>query len=234
MYQLASPIDLGLHSFIATSEGEKVDCPKYFRKKQKALARSQRAMARKKKGSNNRNKQRIKVAKIHADIANQRKDFLNKLSTKLVKENDVIYTETLKSANMMKNHKLAKSIGDASWFMFINMLSYKCDLYGKQLVKIGQFEKSTGVCNCGYKTKLKLEERKWKCPKCGQEHDRDVQAAIIIKQIGEGNPRIYDYGEIANTNEKSLASELVEVVIGQGLNVNDLAMTGETSSFRAG
>lgn len=183
-------IDFGLISFIATSDGDKIESPKFLRKKEKALARSQRNMARKAKGSKNRNKARIKVAKIHEKIANQRKDFLHKLSDKITNENDIICVEDLNIKGMMKMRSLAKSASDAGWGMFVNFLKYKSEWKGRDFRKIDRWEKTTGRCWCGYKTKLELQVRKWTCPECGSIHDRDIQAAKMIQILGLGLPEV--------------------------------------------
>ena len=180
-------IDLGIKDFAILSDGTKIENPKFLRIKEQRLKVLQKRLSRKQKGSNNRNKQRIKVAKLHEKITNERKDFLQKLTTKLVKESqfDTFCLENLNVSGMMRNHKLAKSIAEVSWYQFIEMLKYKCEWYGKNLVQIGQFEPSTKTCShCGYKnTELTLKDREWTCPVCNTHHDRDVNAAINIKNF---------------------------------------------------
>lgn len=180
-------IDLGIKDFAILSDGTKIENPKFLRTKEQRLKVLQKRLSRKQKGSNNRNKQRIKVAKLHEKITNERRNFLQKLTTKLVKESqfDTFCLENLNVSGMMRNHKLAKSIAEVSWYQFIEMLKYKCEWYGKNLVQIGQFEPSTKTCShCGYKnTELTLKDREWICPICNTYHDRDINAAINIKNF---------------------------------------------------
>lgn len=174
-------IDLGLKHFAVLSTGIKVDNPKFLRNSEQRLKVMQRRQSRKEKGSSNRIKERIKVARQHERIANQRKDFLHKLTSKLVAENQSIAIEDLAVSNMVKNHHLAKSISDASWSMFRRMLEYKCDWYGKNLLTIGRFEPSSKICSCGnINNKLTLADRTWTCEACKTTHDRDVLAANNI------------------------------------------------------
>lgn len=189
-------IDLGLSDFAILSTGEKIGNRHFLNRLSSKLAKEQkilsrRALVAKKEGrklsdSKNYQKQRIKVAKIHEKIANQRKDFLNKLSTNLIKNYDVICIEDLSSKNLMKNHKLAKSIGDVSWSAFVGMLEYKSSWYEKQVSKISRWYPSSQICSdCGFSSgKKPLSVREWTCTNCGSRHDRDINASINILNEG--------------------------------------------------
>ena len=179
-------IDAGITSLIATSDGEKVANPKHFKRLRSKLRQAQKALSRKVKGSNNREKARQMVARIHAAIADSRTDFLHKLTTRLVRENQTIAVEDLAVKNMMKNRKLALFIADASWSELIRQLEYKCQWYGRTLVKIDRWFPSSKRCgNCGHVVdKLPLDLREWHCPECGTHHDRDINAANNILAAG--------------------------------------------------
>jgi len=179
-------LDLGITSLIALSNGEKFANPKTFRAKRRKLRKAQKALSRKKKGSNNRHKARLKVAKVHAEISDARNDFLHKLTTRLVRENQVIAVEDLSVKNMVKNHKLALAISDASWSELVRQLEYKCDWYGRTCIKIDRWFPSSKRCSsCGHVVdKLPLNVREWDCPKCNTHHDRDLNAAKNILAAG--------------------------------------------------
>ncbi len=180
-------IDVGIKDFLSDSNGEKIDNPKFLEKSQKKLKREQRKLSRKRKGSKNRNKQRLKVARVHEKIANQRNDFIHKLSTKLINENQVIVVEDLNIKGMLKNHKLAKSISSVSWSKFFDTLEYKAQWYGRKLVKIPTMYPSSQTCSkCGYKNPLvkNLSVRVWECPCCHAKHDRDLNASVNILNKG--------------------------------------------------
>ena len=180
-------VDLGLKELAITSDNQHFTNPKRFAKSQKKLAKLQRALSRKSKGSNNREKARIKVARLHEHIANQRLDNAHKMTTSLVRDYDLIVIETLIPKNMVKNHRLAKAISDAAWGDIVRQLEYKCNWYDKELVKVDSFYPSSQTCNsCGCKNSdtKNLAVRKWNCPKCGVHHDRDVNAAKNILDEG--------------------------------------------------
>ena len=189
-------IDLGLKEFAILSTGEKIENPRFYRVQEEKLAKAQRILKRREHRAKERGvdpetvknylKAKQKVAEIHEKIANQRKDFAQKLSTILVKNHDLICVEDLKAKNLLKNHCLAKSIQDAGWRLFVALLEYKCRWYGKELSRISQWFPSSQLCSsCGAHTgKKPLSVREWDCPECGKHHDRDVNAALNILREG--------------------------------------------------
>ncbi len=180
-------IDLGIKDVVVCSNGFASGNPKHYQKYQTRLKILQRRLAKKKKGSNNRYKARLKVAKLHAKIADCRKDFLHKLSTKLVSESQAIYTETLAVKNMMANHKLAKAIADCGWGEFLRQLEYKAKWHDRKIGAIDRWFPSSKRCNqCGHiLDKLPLEIREWTCPSCNSHNLRDRNAAMNIKAVGQ-------------------------------------------------
>ena len=179
-------LDLGIKSMVALSTGESVGNPRYAASDEKRLAKAQRRLAKKKKCSKNRNKVRLKVAKIHARIADRRRDYQHKLSTRIAHENQVICVESLAVKNMVKNHSLAKAISDVGWGEFVRQLEYKSQWYGRTLIKIDRFYPSSKTCHaCKHVLdSLLLDIREWVCPACGVVHDRDTNAALNI--LAEG------------------------------------------------
>ncbi len=200
-------IDMGLKHYAILSTGEKVENPKYLRNAQQRLAVLQRRLARKQRGSKNRNKARLAVARCHQKIADQRRDFQHQLSSRLVRENQALAVESLDVEGMVKsgrgakrqapladnapqrvvtlNHKLARAISDAGWGSFLTRLAYKCRAAGKTLLMIGVFEPSSKTCSvCGYRNAdLTPKDREWTCPECGTAHDRDLNAAVNIRDF---------------------------------------------------
>ncbi len=199
-------IDLGLKDFAIVHDGENVTKyanPKHFKRHQKNLARKQKKLSRKTKGSKSRAESKKIVAKVHERIANSRQDFLHKLSRKLVNESQVIVVENLNVKGMVKNRKLSKAISDVGWGMFVNFISYKLQQRSGKLIEIGRFFPSSKTCSCcGYLIdELPLDIREWDCPNCNTDHDRDVNAALNIRNEGNrilteggGNPVFADGG----------------------------------------
>lgn len=185
-------IDLGITDFAVLSTGERVENPRHLRNSLKRLKMLQRRASKKKKGSNSRKKANKRVAMIHEKITNQRNDFLHKVSSKLIGDNqtDTICLETLAVRNMVRNHTLAQAISDVSWAEFIQQLEYKGKWYGKNVIKVDRFYASSKTCSdCGHKKdEMNLSERTWNCSNCGATHDRDINAAINIRNSGMGSP----------------------------------------------
>jgi putative transposase len=191
-------IDLGLKDFAITSEGQRFGNPKFLAKSEEKLKKSQRKLSRTKKGSKGREIARLRVARQHEKIANQRQDFLHKLSRQLVEENQLIVIEDLCVQGMVRNHKLAKAISDVSWSEFVRQLTYKGEWYGCRVEKIDRFFPSSKRCfHCGFiNDNLKLSDRRWVCPNCGCILDRDVNAAQnILNWYRAGTARINADGQ---------------------------------------
>jgi putative transposase len=189
-------IDLGIADFAILSTGEKIDNLHFSKEMAQKLAREQRKLSKrtllaKEKGvrladAKNYQKQKLKVARLHAKIANQREDFLHKLSTEIVKNHDIISVENLHTKGMIKNRKLSKAIADVSWGKFVSMLEYKSEWYGKEIIKISRWYPSSQICSeCGYRdSKKSLDIREWICPNCGCILDRDINASVNIQNEG--------------------------------------------------
>jgi putative transposase len=179
-------LDLGLKSMVITSDGQTHGNPKFAACDEKKLAKAQRRYAKKKKGSKNRAKARLKVARIHKKIADRRRDYQHQLSTKIIRENQVVCVESLQVINMVKNHCLAKAISDVGWSEFVRQLEYKAEWYGRTVVKIDKWYPSSKRCfDCGHLLdSLPLDVRSWSCPECGVVHDRDINAAKNVLAAG--------------------------------------------------
>ena len=200
-------IDLGIKTFATLSDNTKIDNPRNLKKSLKKLKKLQREVSRKKKGSNNRNKAVKKLALMHEKVTNRRNDFLHKVTHELVCKYDTICLETLSSKNMMKNHKLAQALSDIAIGRFNELIDYKGEWYGINILRIGRFEPSSKMCTCGYVNKeLKLSERIWTCPECGAVHDRDLLAANNIKRFSfcknntAGTAEIHACGDMSDVS----------------------------------
>jgi len=229
-------IDLGLKHFAITSDGQKFDNPLHFIKHQRNLKRKQQKLSRAVKGSYTRAKTKLKVAKVHSKIARCRADFLHKLSRFLVDENQVIIVENLHVKGMVRNRKLARSISDVGWGMFQTMLSYKAKRQGKVYQEVDRFFASSKTCHvCNYKLdSIGLDVREWQCPSCHTAHDRDLNAAIMIKIEGL---RIISSGTGDKASSADIRPETGSPVEG-GLRKVDLVnhfstIDSETLPFRA-
>lgn len=177
-------IDLGIKTFAVLSNRVEIENPKHLRKSIEKLKKLQRKVSKKQKGSSNRKKSIVKLAKLHEKVANQRLDFLHKTTYYLVTNYDTLCLETLKANNMMKNHKLAQALSDISIGKFNDILDYKAEWFGCNILRIGQFEPSSKMCSCGVINKeLKLSDRNWVCKSCGTIHNRDLLAANNIKKF---------------------------------------------------
>lgn len=212
-YNTTVGIDVGIKDFAVLSDGRVFGNPKHLEKAEARLKVLQRRFSRKKKGSNRREAARRKLAVAYEKVRNCRANFIHQVTSRIIRENQTIIIEDLNVQGMLKNHNLAKHISSASWSEFFRQLQYKCEWYGKNLIKIGRFEPSSKMCTCGYINKdLKLSQREWTCPNCGQHNDRDILAAINIKRFGLQNQNLIGYSPVADGVEDVEWSALVGTV----------------------
>lgn len=190
-YDTSIGIDVGIKDFAVCSNGDVYANPKYLEKSEARLKVLQRRFSKTKKGSNRRERARKILARQYEKVSNQRNNFLHQVTSKIVRENQTIIIEDLNVKGMLKNHHLAKSISSVSWSEFFRQLEYKCEWYGRNLIRIGRFEASSKTCICGYvNSELKLSDREWVCPKCGRHNDRDILASVNIKRFGLISPLV--------------------------------------------
>ncbi len=205
-------IDLGIKTFSTQSDGVEINNPKFLNKNQIKLRRMQQHFSRKQKGSNRKNKCRLKIAKLHHKITNQRDWFLHNYSTSLINNYDTIFIEDLNVSGMLKNHCLAGAISDVSWSKFTSMLSYKAEWYGKDVVKVSRFFASSKTCECGVKNdNLKLSDREWVCEACGLLNSRDLLAANNI--LKEGRRSLGDLTDVEAEVAKPMKRLELNVII---------------------
>lgn len=207
-------VDLGINRLATLSNGERIHNPKHTNKYSRKLARAQKVLARRKKGSHRRNDQRLVVAKIQAKIADTRTDYLHKVTTDLVRRFDILAIEDLNVRGMVKNHSLARALSDASFGAFGQMLTYKCDWYGKRLVKVDRFFPSSKRCSCcGHMVEaLPLKIREWVCPACSATHDRDENAARNILAAGHADNQNAQGGRVRPARAKALKGNVRRTV----------------------
>lgn len=205
---------MGLKSFAVLSDGTVIDAPKFLARAERKLRKAQQCLARKQKGSNNRKKQVARVARVHAHVADARRDFHHQVSTRLIRENQAIAVEDLNVAGMLRNHRLAKGVADAGWSAFASMLEYKAARYGRTFIKIDRFAPTTQLCSsCGIQAgpvgQSDLSVRSWECPQCGTRHDRDHNAAVNILAAGRAE-RLNASGEHVSLPSFGLGATLDE------------------------
>lgn len=219
-YDTTVGIDVGIKDFAVLSNGQVFENPKYLEKAEMRLKTLQRRFARKQKDSNRRERQRLQLAKAYEKVRNCRTNFIHQVTSRIVRENQTIIIEDLNVEGLLKNHNLAKHIASASWSEFFRQLQYKCEWYGRNLIKIGRFGPSSKMCTCGYVNKeLKLSQREWNCPNCGQHNDRDLLAAINIKRFGLQSQNLIGYSPAASGVEDVEWSTLVGAVKRQYIRV---------------
>lgn len=219
-YDTTVGIDVGIKDFAVLSNGQVFENPKYLEKAEIRLKTLQRRFASKQKGSNRRELQRLQLAKAYEKVSNCRSNFIHQVTSRIVRENQTIIIEDLNVDGMLKNHNLSKHIASASWSEFFRQLQYKCEWYGRNLIKIGRFEPSSKMCICGYVNKeLNLSQREWVCPNCGQHNDRDLLAAINIKRFGLQSQNLIGYSPAASGVEGVEWSALVGTVKRQYIRV---------------
>lgn len=198
-YATTVGIDVGIKDFAVLSNGQVFENPKYLERAEIRLKTLQRRFSRKQKDSKRRERQRLQLAKAYEKMRNCRTNFIHQVTSRIVRENQTIIIEDLNVGGMLKNHNLSKHIASASWSEFFRQLQYKCEWYGKNLIKIGRFEPSSKMCTCGYVNHdLKLSQREWTCPNCGQHNDRDLLAAINIKRFGLQSQNLIGYSPVAD------------------------------------
>lgn len=206
-------IDVGIKDFAVLSNGQVFENPKYLEKAEKRLKVLQRRLAKKQKGSKRREKARLAVAKAHEKVKNCRIDYIHKVTSKIIRENQTVIIEDLNVDGMMKNHNLAKHIASVSWSEFFRQLQYKAEWNGVNLIRIGRFEPSSKMCLCGAINKdLKLSQREWDCPNCGRHNDRDLLAAINIKRFGLQEQNLIGISPVDNRIEGVEWSALADTV----------------------
>jgi len=208
-------IDVGLNSYAVLSDGTRIGNPRFYRKSEKRLAHLQRNLSRKKRGSNNRNKARVKVARLHEYIRNQRNDFLHKASRRIADTYGTVYVEDLKIRYMVRNHCLAKSISDAGWGTFVNMISYKAESAGGRLIQVNPRNTTQNCSQCGDYVKKTLSDRVHECPSCGLVMDRDLNASMNVLKIGQGLP--HECPSCGLVMDRDLNASMNVLKIGQGL-----------------
>ena len=222
-YETSVGIDVGLKDFALLSNGQVFENPKYLEKAEKRLKVLQMRLSKKQKGSKRRERARLAVAKAHEKVKNCRTDYIHKVSSRIIRENQTVIIEDLNVDGMMKNHNLAKHIGSVSWSEFFRQLQYKAEWNGVNLIRIGRFEPSSKMCLCGVVNKdLKLSQREWDCPNCGRHNDRDLLAAINIKRFGLQEQNLIGISPAGSGVEGVEWSALADTVKRQCITLNNM------------